>query len=264
MDKKVLIEKKGKVAYLILNRPEKLNALSFELLTELSQALDEMERDDGVSVLIIKGSGRAFSVGYDVGKYKDAISVMDDRDNLERYTRLWLKIWEFPKPVIAQIHGYALAGGTQLAASCDFIITDKDAILGFPSLPLGGGFVGLYWHWHIGPQRAKLLDLTAGSRISGEEAVAYGFAAKCFPGDKLEEETLKIARSIARTPADILKLKKQAHNRMMDLQGFRTAVLFGPEQDAIIHTAKGIKLMREKINELGLPDTIKWFNEQEV
>lgn len=263
-EKKVRIEKKGKVAYVILQRPEKLNALGFELLSDLNEALDELERDDDTSVLIIKGSGRAFSVGYDVGKYKEPIGVMDDRDNLERYTRLWLKIWEFPKPVIAQVHGYALAGGTQLAASCDFIVTDKDAVFGFPSLPLGGGFVGIYWHWHIGPQRAKLLDLTAGSRISGEEAVAYGIAAKCFPGEQLEEETLNIARNIAKTPSDILKLKKQAHNRVMELQGFRTAMMFGPEQDAIIHTSDGVNLMRQKINELGLSGAISWFNEQKV
>lgn len=264
-EKQVLIERKGKVAYVLLHRPEKLNALSFDLLTELNGALDELAKDDSVSVLIVTGTDRAFSVGYDVGKYKDGtIGVLQDRDNLEWYTRLWLKIWEYPKPVIAQVRGYALAGGTQLLASCDFVICDKDAILGFPSLPLGGGFVGLYWHFHIGPQRAKMLDLTAGSRITGEQAVEYGFAARCFPGDVLEEETLKIAQGIARTPLDILKLKKAAHNRVMEMQGFRNSVMFGPEQDALIHCADGVKLMREKINTLGLSEAIRWFNEQEV
>lgn len=262
-EKLVLIERKGKIAYLILNRPNKLNALSLELFNQFDEALNELEADDSVSVVIIKGTGRAFSVGYDLVEYSE-LSVTEDRDLLESFTHRWLRLFDFPKPVIAQVQGYALAGGTQLIASCDIVIADKDATFGFPSLPLGGGFVGMYWHWHIGPQRAKMLDLTAGSRISGEEAAQYGFVAKCFDGDKLEEETLKIARGIAKTPLDVLKLKKKAHNRILELQGFRNSLMFGPEQDAIIHTAEGIKLMYKKIEEIGLKETIKWFNEQDV
>jgi len=259
----VLVEKKGRIAYVILNRPNKLNALNNQLLTELDGALADIEKDDDVSVVILKGNGRAFSVGYDIGKYTHP-TVTEDRDRLEEFTRRWLRVWEYPKPIIAQVHGYALAGGTQLLASCDIVITSEDAQFGFPSLPLGGGFVGIYWGWHVGFQRAKLLDLTAGSRISGKEATEYGIAARCFKEKELEEKTLEIARGIAKTPLDILKLKKQAHNRMMDLQGFRTGVLFGPEQDAIIHTTEGIKLMRDKIDELGLKAAIQWFNEQDV
>lgn len=259
----VLVERKGRIAYIILNRPEKLNALNQQLFHHLDLALDELEYDDSVSVVIIKGSGRAFCVGYDVEKYKSP-SVIEDKNNLEGYTRRWLRIWEYPKPIIAQVHGYALAGGTQLLACCDFVITDEDTQFGFPSLPLGGGFVGIYWGWHVGHQRAKMLDLTAGSRITGREAEEYGIAAKCVKSGELEEATLEIARGIAKTPLDILKLKKQAHNRIMDMQGFRTGVMFGPDQDAIIHTADGIKLVQAKIAELGLKGTIQWFNEQEV
>ena len=262
-EKEVLIERKGRIAYIILNRPEKLNALNKALFQHLDAALDELEHDDSVSVVIIKGNGRAFCVGYDVEKYKSP-SVIEDKNNLEGYTRRWLRIWEYPKPVIAQVHGYALAGGTQLVACCDFVITDEDTKFGFPSLPLGGGFVGIYWGWHVGHQRAKMLDLTAGSRITGREAEQYGIAAKCVKPGELEEATLEIARGIAKTPLDILKLKKQAHNRIMDMQGFRTGVMFGPDQDAIIHTADGIKLVQSKIAELGLKGTIQWFNEQEV
>ncbi|MFJ8063212.1 enoyl-CoA hydratase-related protein [Psychrobacillus sp. NPDC096426] len=262
-DKAVLIEKKGKIAYIILNRPEKLNALNKELFDDLDEALDLLEKDESVSVLIIKGNGRAFSVGYDVSKYSSP-SVIEDKDNLEAYTRRWIRIWEYPKPIIAQVHGYALAGGTQLVACCDIVVTDEETQFGFPSLPLGGGFVGIYWGWHVGHQRAKMLDLTAGSRITGREAEQYGIAAKCVPADQLEEEALNIARGIAKTPLDILKIKKQAHNRIMDLQGFRTGINFGPEQDAIIHTADGIKLVRQKIQELGLKGAIRWFNEQDV
>lgn len=263
LEKTVLIERKGRIAYVILNRPEKLNALNANLFNELDESLEELRTDDSISVLIIKGNERAFSVGYDVSKYKNP-TVQEDRDKLEEYTRRWLRIWEYPKPIIAQVQGFALAGGTQLLACCDIVITDEEAQFGFPSLPLGGGFVGIYWGWHVGPQRAKMLDLTAGSRITGKEATEYGFAAKCFKREELEEETLNIARGIAKTPLDILILKKKAHNRIMELQGFRTGIMFGPEQDAIIHTADGIKLVHEKIKELGLKGAIEWFNSQEV
>ncbi|MEK3937087.1 enoyl-CoA hydratase-related protein [Sporosarcina sp. FSL W7-1349] len=262
-EKAILVEKKGKIAYIILNRPEKLNALNPALFEELDEALDLLEKDDSVSVLIIKGNGRAFSVGYDVTKY-NIPTVIEDKNKLEAYTRRWIRIWEYPKPIIAQVHGYALAGGTQLVACCDIVVTDEDTQFGFPSLPLGGGFVGIYWGWHVGHQRAKMLDLTAGSRINGKEAEQYGIAAKCVPAGQLEEEALNIARGIAKTPLDILKLKKQAHNRIMDLQGFRTGIMFGPEQDAIIHTADGIKLVQQKIEEHGLKGAIQWFNEQDV
>jgi enoyl-CoA hydratase len=263
MEKCVLIEKKGRIAYLILNRPEVLNALNQALFNDLELALDDLEADDGVSVIIIKGAGRAFCVGYDVSKYTKQ-TVMEDRNKLENYTRTWLRVWEFPKPIIAQVHGYALAGGTQLLGSCDIVVTAKNATFGFPQLPLGGGFVALYWPWHIGYQRTKLLDLTAGSRITGEQAVQYGMAAVSFDEEALEEETLRIARAIAKTPLDILVIKKKAHNRIMEMQGFRQAVLLGPDQDAIIHTSDGIKLVRQMISELGLKGAIKWFNEQEV
>lgn len=259
----VLVDKKGRIGYITLNRPDKLNALNAQLFSELDGALADIEKDDSISVVIIKGSGRAFSVGYDVSENARP-TVTEDRDKLEEFTRRWLKVWEFPKPIIAQVHGFALAGGTQLLASCDIVITAEDAQFGFPSLPLGGGFVGIYWGWHVGHQRAKMLDLTAGSRISGREATEYGFAARCFKAGELEEKTLEIAKGIAKTPLDILKLKKQAHNRIMELQGFRTGVMFGPEQDAIIHTTDGIKLMKDKIGDLGLKGAIKWFNDQDV
>lgn len=263
MGNHVLIERKGKIAYLILNRPEVLNAINKDLTEDLERALDEIEGDNSISVVILKGAGRAFCVGYDVGKYNKR-TVMEDRDRLEDFTRTWLRVWEFPKPIIGQVHGYALAGGTQLLGSCDFVVTAKNATFGFPSMPLGGGFVAMYWTWHVGYQRSKMLDLTAGSRISGEKAVAYGMASECFDEDKLEEETLAIARGIAKTPLDILILKKKAHNRIMEMHGFRQAVLLGPEQDAIIHTSEGVKLVQQKINEHGLKGAIKWFNEQEV
>jgi len=268
-EKLVLTEKKGKIGYLIFNRPDKLNAFNQELLVQFDEAMEQFRKDDGISVVIIKGNGRAFSVGYDVGvdnpdRQTSASSVIADRDVLEGYTRRWMGVFDFPKIVIAQVHGYCLAGGSQLASCCDIVIAAEDAQFGFPSLPLGGGYVGPMWVWHVGIQRAKLMDLTAGSRISGKVAEDWGFVAKTFPADKLEEETLKIARGIAKTPADILRLKKVALNRVLEIQGYRTMQMFLHEQDAIIHTSDGVNLTVQKIKELGVKGAVEWFNNQEV
>ena len=267
-NEKVLLERKGKIAYIVFNRPEKLNAFNREMFDGFEARLEELRHDDSVSVVILKGNGRAFSVGYDVGsdnpERKKLKSVTNDRDRLEANLQRWLKVWDYPKPVIAQIQGYALAGGTQLAVCCDIVVTSEEAVFGFPSLPLGGGYVGPLWTLAVGAQRSKLMDFTAGSKISGKEAAEWGFAAKSFPEEVIEAETLKIAQAIAKTPLDILTLKKKAINRVMNVQGFREAILFGAEWDAIIHQADGVKTTAEKIQELGLKGAIKWFNDQPV
>lgn len=270
MSQQVLVERKGKIGYIVFNRTEKLNAFNRDMFDGFEAALEELRVDENVSVIIIKGNGRAFSVGYDVGsdneyRKKSLKSVTDDRERLENNLQRWLKVWDFPKPVIGQVSGYALAGGTQLLACCDIVITAEDAVFGFPSLPLGGGYVGPIWTMIVGGQRSKLMDFTAGSQISGKEAVDWGFAAIAFPKEQLEEETLKIAQKIAKTPSDVLALKKKAINRILDTQaGFKQSVLFGAEWDAIIHQADGVKLTSEKIKELGLKGAIEWFNKQEV
>lgn len=265
----VLTETKGKIGYVIFNRPEKLNAFSRDLLLQFDEAMEKFRDDQDISVVIIKGNGRAFSVGYDVGtdnpdREYSSSEVIKDRDILEKYMKRWLGVWEYPKPVIAQVSGFALAGGTQLCSCCDVVIAADDAQFGFPALPLGGGYVGPTWVWHVGIQRAKLMDLTAGSKISGKTAVEWGFAACSFPADQLEEETLKIARGIAKTPLEILRLKKIALNRVVEIQGFRTANLLLQDQDAVIHTSEGVQRTVEKISELGVKGAVKWFNEQEV
>lgn len=265
----VYTESKGKIGYVVLNRPKKLNAFSKDMLEQFDAAMDVFRNNHEISVVIIKGNGRAFSVGYDVGsdnpdRHGKAGDVIADRDLHESFVRRWMSVWEYPKPVIAQVSGYALAGGSQLCSCCDVVVTAEDAQFGFPALPLGGGFVGPMWVWHVGIQRAKLMDLTAGSKISGTTAVQWGLAACSFPADKLEEETLNIARGIAKTPLEILRLKKIALNRVMEIQGYHTAQMFLQDQDAVVHTSEGVHRTVAKINELGVKGAVEWFNNQEV
>ena len=262
----VIYQKDGRIATIILNRPEKLNALSEALQREFDQALDEARGDDEVRVVIVKGAGRAFSAGYDIApttpERATRATQFRDRERLQAVLERWLRVWEFPKPVIAQVHGYCLAGGTQLAMLCDVTLVAEDARIGMPSLPIGGGFISPMWCWLIGPKRAKEMTFQAGSWISGKEAELWGWANRAFPADQLEQRTLEMAHRIAKLHPEVLRIKKLAVNRVMDIQGFRTSVLSGAEWDAFLHYTEPVEHMADMIKEKGIRGTIEWFDSE--
>ena len=260
----VTYEAQDRIGIITLNRPEKMNAFNAQMLEDFASALDVAQQDDAVRVVIVRGAGRAFSVGYDIspGEFSPhEHTITEDREWLERAIALWLRVWDFPKPVIAQVHGYCVAGATMLAICCDITLVAEDASIRWPALPIGGGLIGPMWTWSVGPKKAKEMSYIAGSEMSGTEAFALGWANRCVPADALEEQTLLMARLIARTPADLLRLKKQAINRVMDVQGFRTIAAFSAEWDSIAHYSDGAAGMTAKIRELGLKGAIGWFKE---
>lgn len=253
-----------RIGTITLNRPEKMNAFSGQMLEDFASALDLAQRDDSVRVVIVRGAGRAFSVGYDIspGEFSPHDhTITEDREWLERAIALWLRVWDFPKPVIAQVHGYCVAGATMLAICCDITLVAEDASIRWPALPIGGGLIGPMWTWSVGPKKAKEMSYIAGSEMTGAEAFSLGWANRCVPAAELEEQTLLMARLIARTPADLLRLKKQAINRVMDVQGFRTIATFSAEWDSIAHYTEGASGMTAKIRELGLKGAIKWLED---
>src|SRR5216684_4983020 len=208
----VTLEKQDRIGTLTLNRPEKLNALNSSLIAEFVEAIDQVAADPDIKVLIIRGAGRAFSTGYDLGggggERAKPFTIDDDRRILQRYVENWLRLRDLPKPVIAMVHGYCLAGATQLCICSDVIFVAENARLGFPSIPAGAGFVSAFWNWMVGPHRTKYLAFLPGSRISGKEAEAMGFATRCFPAATLEQETYDYARRVTKVPAQKLRLEK--------------------------------------------------------
>lgn len=254
-----------RIAMITLNRPEKLNAMNQALMGEFSEALDDAGKDDEIRVVIIKGAGRAFCAGYDLvdrPAVRPAVrpDVEADRQSLSHRVDLWLKIWDLPKPVIAQVHGYCLAGACQMITFCDITILAEDARLGTPSIPVGGGLIASTMCWLIGPKLAKELSFNSGAHLSGKEMAAAGFG-RAVPADKLEEVVNTLAKSIARTPLPILRIKKQAINRVMDVQGFRESVHFGAEWDAILHFSEPVEEMSGWIRDKGLRQAIAEYNE---
>ena len=263
----IKLEKHELIGTLTLNRPEKLNAMTPTLIAEMGEALTAIEKDADIKVVIIRGAGRAFCTGYDLtvglgDSGAQRYTLDDDQRSLQRYVEHWLRLRDLPKPVISMVHGYCLAGGTQLAISTDMIFVAENASIGFPSIPAGAGYVSAFWNWMVGPHRTKYMAFLPGSRISGKEAEAIGFATRAFPVEKLEEETYNYARRVSKVTAQKLRLEKLAINRAIDMQGFRTAVLTGAEFDAIFHFGPGNDEIRAVQKERGLRGAIQWYEQK--
>lgn len=263
----IILDKHELIGTLTLNRPEKLNAMTPALIAEMAEALTQIEKDPEIKVVIIRGAGRAFCTGYDltVGLAEpgaERYTLDDDQRSLQRYVEHWLRLRDLPKPVISMVHGYCLAGGSQLAICTDMIFVADNASIGFPSIPAGAGYVSAFWNWMVGPHRTKYMAFLPGSRISGKEAEAIGFATRAFPAESLEQETYDYARRVAKVPAQKLRLEKLGINRAMDMQGFRTAVLAGAEFDAIFHFGPGNEEIRAVQKERGLRGAIQWYEKK--
>ncbi len=258
----ILLERDEALTWITLNRPDRLNAMNPQMLDELEAGLEALRTDDDTRVVAIRGAGRAFSAGYDVerkpGPHVEP-DIVDDYERLHGQIARFLKLWDFPKPIIAAVHGYCLAGATQLCVSCDITVVADDAVIGLPEIPMGGGYITPMWVPLVGVKRAKQMSFMAGSRISGVEASQWGWANYSVPADELEANVASMAHIIARTPAKVLQMKKVALNRVADVMGFRTTALMGAETDALLHFSEPVQEMRASIREHGLKEAIAQF-----
>jgi len=215
-----------------LNRPEKRNALNHQLRGELLHALQSGDSDPKVKVMIVRGAGKCFSAGYDlgggnVGQDYPFPTAGGDSQWPRHVVETWMKIWDFAKPVIAQVHGYCLAGGSELATGCDLVYVADNAQIGYPAVRFG--VPDMQFHpWLMGMRKAMEMLLT-GDALNGEEAVRYGWATRSFPEDELEAKTLEQAQRIAKIPGDILALNKRAVHRQMEVMGLRDGLRQGTE-----------------------------------
>lgn len=257
----IRIDHRGPISWIVLNRPKAANALSEALLDEFSDALGRLEREGG-AVLGIRGEGAGFSAGYDVAQVGQpkAADPVADRERLQRNVGRFLAIWDHPKPVIAAVHGYCIAGATQMCVFTDVTLVAHDARIGEPMLPMGGGYIAPLWAPLVGPKRAKELAFIAGNAIDGRTAVEWGWANHSFEASALVAEAEAMAARIARTPSDILRIKKLAVNRAMEAMGVRNAAASGSEMDALLHLSPAVGAIREMIASLGLKGAIARFH----
>ena len=235
----VLIEDVGPVRRLTMNRPNALNALSGELIDALSRALDGAAADDGVRVLILRGAGRAFCSGYDLTEDADAGSKDSVHwyEELEHSAHEMLRFFDHPKPIVAQVHSYCLAGGCDLMMVCDLCVCSEDAKFGEPEIRFGSGVVTMVMPWVVGARKAKELLFTGEDRIDAQEALRIGLVNKVVPVGELDAAALALAEEIAKNDPFAVSMQKRAINRMWEIQGFREAIQANVEIDTLIEAA---------------------------
>lgn len=263
----ILYEVENGRARVTLNRPEKLNALTQQVQAELSHALWEADNDNRVHCVILRGAGRAFSAGYDISAsgrretYADylrgRVEFDDDAWQMEAAQRLRMTIFDMHKPVIAQLHGYCLAGGTDVALLADIIIAAEDTMIGFPPVRAMGAPPAHMWTYHVGPQWAKRMLLT-GDSITGKEAERIGLVLQAVPRDQLEATVEALADKMAMIDPHLLSANKRMCNLALELMGARTAQRIAAEVDARAHLAPVVKEFGRISREEGHKAALEW------
>ena len=256
-------------AYVTLNRPEKLNALSQALQEEISQAMWEADNDTRVHCVILGGAGRAFCAGYDLTPapadrtetydevYRKNVTFDDDTWRMEKAQRLRMAIWDMHKPVIGRIHGYCLAGGTDLVLLTDMIVAADDTVIGFPPTRAMGSPPAHMWLYHVGPQWAKRLLLT-GDSITGAEAAEIGLVLQAVPYEDLDAAVEEIADKLAMIDPELLSAQKRIVNLGMEIMGARTLQRLASENDARAHLAPSVREFGKLSREKGLKAALEW------
>jgi enoyl-CoA hydratase len=258
----VLTENLGPVRRLTMNRPKSLNALNGELIDGLSRALGLAAEDEGVRVVILRGAGRAFCAGYDLNEDAagGALDSAHWHAELAHSTERMLELVDHPKPVIAQVHSYCLAGGTDLMLACDLAVAGDDAFFGYVDVRFGSGVVSMFLPWIVGVRKAKELLFTGEDRIPADEALRIGLVNRVVPADLLQGATLALANQIAKNEPFVVQTTKRALNRAWDVAGFRAALAANTDLDAIIETANLPQRdeFRRITSEQGLKAAIAW------
>jgi enoyl-CoA hydratase len=257
MSDPILVDDMESVRRLTLNRPERLNALNSEMVESISRALAEAAEDPGVRVVVISGAGRSFCAGYDLSEEPAPAGPEQSlRHSLDRL----LEVFDHPKPIIAQVQGHCLAGGCDLMMMCDLAVASDNSIFGQPEIKFGSAVVAHVMPWLVGARKAKELILTGDDRVGAEEALRIGLVNRVVPGDRLEEETMRLAGSLAVVDPVVMRLTKKAINRSWETSGFRQALIEAVLLGAEIESARVPE--REEFERLaaekGLKEALLW------
>ncbi len=269
-------EIEDRLATIMLNRPERRNAIHWPMSAEISAALKQAELDPAVSIVILKGAGACFSSGYDLDRTAgapprqvgqatattettaDPVSVWDNRARVQGHIEYLLEIWNCWKPVIAQVHGEALGGASALALACDLMIVSEDARLGHPGLrAMAPGEETAIFAWHVGMKKSMELILT-GDALTAGEMLDYQMANYVFPLERLEAETRTIARRIANVDSQLLCLSKTMIHRVFEQMGFSFSMKSSGEFVTLAGRLPSNQEFKRIARERGLRAAIQW------
>lgn len=248
---KVLYEKDGRIARITLNRPEVMNAIDDELPGLIEAAVKQAEGDPGVHVIILSGNGPAFCAGYDLTYYAEGNGAGDVTqpmpwDPMKDYAFMWANTQKFMslfhchKPVIAKVHGHAVAGGSDIALCCDLVLMAEDAQIGYMPARVWGCPTTAMWVYRLGAEKAKRMLLT-GDKVTGTQAEAMGLVLKAVPAGQLDAEVEALAERMASVPVNQLMMQKMVINQAIEQMGVTQTQRLATVFDGITrHSPEGI------------------------
>ena len=262
-------ETEGPIAWITLDRPEKLNAINPAMVQELKHATDRAQVNDEVRVIVLKGEGRAFSAGLDLEPRIDQdLSNEEDVDrlksNLKEHFEMTLRFWDSPKPTIAAVHTYCIGAGLELALACDLAIAAHDCRFGAPEVMYGSGVIALLLPYVCGPRRAKEIMLTGSDRITTEQAVEWGLVNRAVQESNLVQRARELALDIARNDRLAVQISKQAINTAMEIGSMRDALKHALELELAIETTEtpASKEFDEILRTQGIRAALEWREEK--
>ena len=257
----------GRIATITLNRPDALNAIDRHMPGEIERAVKRANDDDDIHVIVVEGAGRAFCAGYDLKAYAEKQGEnpgfqdmpwdpMLDFRFMYANTQSFMSLWRSYKPTMAKSHGYAVAGGSDIATCCDLIVMAEDAKIGYPPARIWGcPSVGM-WAFRIGAQNAKRLLFT-GDLVDGKEAKALGLAPDAVPAADLDARVAALAARIAGVPKNQLMMQKLMINSAIENMGLATTQQLATFFDGVTrHTPEGV-WWKERAEEVGLKQAVQ-------
>lgn len=257
-----LASRDGRVGILTLNRPRALNALSKALMAEASAILRDFVADERILAIVVQGEGRAFSAGFDLkeGAAVPSHDALSMRRVLEADFEFIMLFWDCPKPTVAAVHGYCLAGAFELALACDITIAGEDTRFGEPEVRFGSGIVAMLLPWIVGPKQAKEMLLTGADRLTARRMLEIGVVNQVVPDAELRGAAMAMAQSLAATSPEAVRLTKRAIHHSYDVMGLREALRAALEIDVEIET--DVNPVRAEFNRIrrseGLAAAIAW------
>ncbi len=263
----VLYQQQDRIAYITLNRPEKMNAINETMPDELKDAVAQANNANDVHVIVLQGAGNGFCSGYDLEIYAEQPRPCPGSQNMpwdatvdfrlmQHNNNCFMSLWHSYKPVICKLHGFAVAGGSDIALCCDLIIMDKAAKIGYPPARLWGCPTTAMWIYRVGAERAKRLLFT-GDLINGEEAAQMGLVSQAVPTAELDATVNNLATRIASVPQNQLMLHKLMINQAFENMGLATTQMFALLFDGIArHSPEGVHF-KQRAEESGFKQAIK-------
>jgi enoyl-CoA hydratase len=258
-----------RVARLLLNRPEHLNAITVDTPREIRAAVEWANAEPDIHVIVVEGAGKGFCGGYDLNHYGEGRidepcqqerfpwDPMEDYAVMKRNTEDFMSLWKSPKPTIAKVHGWAAAGGSDIALCCDLLVMAEDARIGYMPTRVWGCPTTAMWTYRLGPARAKQLMFT-GDTIDGRKAAEWGLANDCVPAAELEQATMKLAARIAGVPRGHLAMHKMVVNQVQLAMGLEQSQQLATVFDGITrHNPEGMWFRRYAQAE-GFKAAVQW------